>query len=102
MDTNVVALAREIAHSNPQQIATQIAAWSGALVALAMAIGRAFHAFQEGAGIISGVFRGTNAKTPDPAPVPPPISTPAKPAAGGAVVKESFTTESTPGISDKV
>lgn len=60
MDTNTVQLLREVAHASPTQIATQIAVWGTALTTLAMVLGRAWHAFQTGAGMVAGVISGTN------------------------------------------
>ena len=64
MDTNNVPVAiqlfREIVHLSPLQVATQIAVWGTALTTLGMVLGRAWHAFQTGAGMVAGVISGTN------------------------------------------
>jgi len=64
MDTNNVPVAiqlfREIVHLSPLQVATQIAVWGTAMTTLGMVLGRAWHAFQTGAGMVAGVISGTN------------------------------------------
>ena len=64
MDTNNIPVAiqlfREVVHLSPLQVATQIAVWGTALTTLGMVLGRAWHAFQTGAGMVAGVISGTN------------------------------------------
>jgi len=64
MDTNILTSATQAAAKvDPTQIAAQITAYGTAIVMLAMILGRAWHAFQTGAGMISGVLQGTNTST---------------------------------------
>jgi hypothetical protein len=64
MDTNALPLLKALAHTSPAQVTSEIALWTGSLLALAMALGRAWQAFKTGAGITSGVLKGTNGPIP--------------------------------------